>query len=101
MFDQENDFQRRLASIANRSVFGLSSEDIFLLAIQESRIWPRPVLFIDECPDFDGNLARDFFVGAIQSRVNANLITIIARHIPMNIEKIQLESIEVKWFICQ
>nr|VFK30404.1 MAG: ABC transporter [Candidatus Kentron sp. MB]VFK75203.1 MAG: ABC transporter [Candidatus Kentron sp. MB] len=80
---KNNTFYDKLQAAVNKDVFDISSEDVFFLAILESWIWQRTVLFIDECPDLYDKDAITFFDGMLNKRVESELITIVARHILM------------------
>lgn len=95
---KKNTLHSRLRSIANQSVFDLSSEDVFLLALWESRIWKRTILFVDEYPDFHDEESRTFFEGILKKRAEEKMITIIARHVPIDFLNVATINIDVSRF---
>lgn len=90
--------RQKLLSTIERSVWELTSEDVFLLAILEAKLWPRTVLFIDECPDLDDDDAIALFKDIINERLNLGLITFLARHIPMSLLEMETVLLEVGRF---
>ncbi len=76
-------------------VLELSTEDVFLLAILEVCIWDRPVVFIDEYPDFEDQVSQEFVGHVLSYRESQGFVTIIARHIPADIFSSRVQTVQI------
>lgn len=85
--------------LSPQSIFSLHNDDIYLLSLYEVCIWPRPVIFIDECPNFDNNEIDTFLFHLLRNRMENGLITLISRHIEMNTLQLPTNTLYMEGFI--
>lgn len=83
----------QLLSKIRRPVLELSTEEVFLLALLELKVWERPVVFIDEYPDFEDVAISRFVRALLKHREKSNYVTIIARHVPTEFEGINYKEV--------
>ena len=64
-----------------------------MLALLELKVWERPVVFIDEYPDFEDVAISRFVRALLKHREKSNYVTIIARHVPTEFEGINYKEV--------
>jgi hypothetical protein len=58
--------------------------ELVLLAMLEDFLFPREVLIVDECPDFEMQEHLEFFHRVIIERARRKSLTLIVRHLPLS-----------------
>lgn len=93
------DQQGLLEKLIHQSVFEMSSENVYLVSFYESLVWERPIIFIDECPDFDDTPSKNFLLQLLKIRNDKKLITFISRHMSIDLPGICSDMIKIDEFI--
>lgn len=94
----EEEIHKHIDSLKYQPVFSLSSEDVYLLSFYEAMVWERPIIFIDECPDFEAAIYKNFLIKLLKSRNTKKLITFISSHIRIDLPDVYSQLIQINEF---
>lgn len=92
------DEQDLFEKLIHQSVFEMSSENVYLVSFYESLVWERPIIFIDECPEFDDSSSEKILLKLLRIRNEKKLITFISRHMSIDLPGICSDMIKIDEF---